>query len=55
MEAAGSGLGPTAFAITASDLKTLDANNVLSKFAGDTYMYLIVESSRRVDIPAEIN
>ena len=32
----GSGLGPTAFAITVSDLKTMDANNLLSKFADDT-------------------
>src|SRR6218665_4045748 len=29
----GSGLGPTTFAITASDLETLDANNLLPKFA----------------------
>src|SRR6218665_624708 len=49
----GSGLGPTAYAITASDLKTLDANNLLSKFAD--YTYVIVGTSRRSDIPAENN
>src|SRR6218665_221147 len=49
----GSGLGPTAFAITASDLKTFDTNNLLSKFANGTY--LIVGSSRHSDISAEMN
>ena len=46
-------MGPTAFVITASDLKTLDANNLMSKFADDTY--LIVESIRRSDMPEEMN
>lgn len=46
-----SGLGPTSFAITASDLKTIGANNLLYKFADDTY----IGSSIRSDIPAEMN
>src|SRR6218665_1738912 len=49
----GSGFGPTAFNVNASDLQMLDQSNKLAKYAGDTY--LIVGASRRSTIVAELN
>jgi len=38
----GSGLGPAAYLVNAADLRPLQADNDIIKFADDTYMYLIV-------------
>ena len=49
----GSVIGPTAYVINASDLKTLDIDNSLDKYADDTY--LIVPASKSHTIPAELD
>ena len=49
----GSVIGPTAYVINASDLKTLNTDNSLDKYADDTY--LIVPASKSHTIPTELD
>ena len=49
----GSAIGPTAFIITASDLKTITPGNKLDKYADDTY--LIVPGKNTNSIAAELS
>ena len=49
----GSVIGPNAYVINASDLKTFDTDNSLDKYADDTY--LIVPASKSHTIMAELD
>ena len=45
----GSALGPSAFIITASDLRTVHHSNVLLKFADDTYLVIPASNVHTTD------
>src|SRR6218665_3485533 len=48
----GSGFGPTGYVVSASDLRTVDPENRISKYADDTY--LIIGSSKRHTVRREL-
>jgi len=49
----GSGVGPSAFVVNASDLHPVNQQNIIVKYADDTY--LIVGASRRTTVQAELD
>jgi len=51
----GSGIGPTTYDISASDLHPQDHENRIVIFADDTYMYLLVGSTKRHTISTQLD